>query len=96
MGPPSDSDRAQGDALCAELCQRVIELDSGLAKSIAALQKLESRGVQGSLQVGRLQRQIRELSTERRRIIEMLTALGHSYPCDHQGAVGTPDGGDPR
>jgi len=85
MGPPSESDRAQGDALCDELCQQIVELDKGSAKLLAALEKLEKRGVaQSALQTSRLQRQVRELSTERRQIVKMLNTLGHSYPCDHR------------
>ena len=73
------------------------ERSKGLAKSIAALEKLEKRGaVQSSVQAGRLQRQVRELSTERRQIVKMLNTLGHSYPCDHQRTHRPRGGGDQR
>jgi hypothetical protein len=85
MGPPSHSDRAQGDVLCDELSQQIKALDVTSFKAIAAVERLEKKRVpQSSPRAGRLQQQIRELSSERLRLVGMLNAMGHSYPCDHQ------------
>jgi hypothetical protein len=89
MGPPSHSDRAQGDVLCDELSQQINALDRASLKAIAAVEGLQKKGVpHSSPRAGRLQQQIRELSTERLRLVSMLNAMGHSYPCDHQHESG--------
>ena len=94
MVPPSGSDRAQSDSLCDELCQQIVRLDEGSLKLIAALERLQRRGTKNSLQADRLQRQIRELSGERRQLVAMLNGLGHGYPCDHQLINQSPEGDD--
>ena len=85
MGPPSDADRAQADALCDELHEQIAVLDVRGAKLRAGLTRYVSEGRKG--QVTRVQREWRAVMVERRQIINMLTALGHSYPCDHRGTI---------
>ena len=93
MGPPSQSDRAQGDVLCEELSRQIKALDASSLNAIAAVEELQKRGVpERSPRAARVQQQICELSAERLRIVDMLNAMGHSYPCDLHRERASSDG----
>jgi len=97
MGPPSHSDRAQGDVLCDELSGQIIAIDKASVTAITAVEELQKRGVpHSSPRARRLQQQIRDLSTERLRLVGMLNAMGHSYPCGHQHEGAAPDDEEQR
>ncbi len=85
MVPPSDADRAQADAFCDDLQTRIARLDEKASKFRGELSKYLAAGRKP--QVVRVQRSLRAVAIERRKLIDMLIATGHSYPCNH--AAGT-------
>lgn len=82
MVPPSEADRAQGDALCDDLRLRIEGIDGQIAKLRAELSKYLVAG--RTPRVRRIQGALRSLTVERRQLIDLLMAVGHSYPCTHR------------
>lgn len=83
-----DGHPAQAAVFCVELHRHVDALD---VKASSDARKLRGQmGVQGASRkpdvILALQQGLRELALERRKLLSMLTALGHAYPCRHTGA----------
>ncbi len=81
MVPPSEADRAQADAYCAELQLRIAQIDDQTSRLRAEMSKYLVAGL--SPRVRRIQGGLRSLAIERRKLIDLLIAVGHSYPCTH-------------
>ena len=81
MVPPSDADHAQADAFCVDLHQLIAELDSRAGKLRVEMDKYAV--ARQTAQVRRIQRDLRSSTAERRKLLDMLIAIGHSYPCEH-------------
>jgi len=79
--PPSDADREQAEALCAELGGKIAELDARAVELLSDLDRYVTAG--RTDQVNRLQFLIRSASRERAEMMRLLIGMGHSYPCDH-------------
>ena len=86
MLPPSGADRAQADALCAELGEQIAKLDIHAAKLQTELARYDAAGRRD--QARRVEHQLRAAARERRELMRLLIGLGHSYPCDHGRPVG--------
>jgi hypothetical protein len=76
-----EANRAQASYFCAELHQRIALLDDEAIKRRSRMARLASIH-QDSL-VRALQDEMRSALVERRKIADMLAALGHRYPCVH-------------
>ena len=76
-----EANRAQASYFCAELHQWIAVLDDEAIKRRSRMARLASIH-QDSL-VRALQDEMRSALVERRRIADMLAALGHRYPCNH-------------
>ena len=90
MGPPSEADRAQGDAFCDELQVLIAALDEKVTKLRTEMARYMSAGREP--QVLRVQSSLRAAAVERRKMLDMLIGIGHSYPCSHRTSGGP--GGD--
>jgi hypothetical protein len=86
VGPPSEADRAQGDAFCDELQVLIAELDEKVVKLRTELTRY--RSARREAQVSRVQGMLRAAAVERRKMLDMLIGIGHSYPCSHRTSVG--------
>lgn len=86
MGPPSAGDRAQEDAFCDELHRRIARLDHKSERFKAELAK--HTAARRTAQIARFQTKLRDTAVERRKLIDMLIAIGHSFPCRHTGSDG--------
>ena len=75
------ANRAQASYFCTELHQRIAVLDDEAIKRRSRMARLASIH-QDSL-VRALQDEMRSALVERRKIADMLAALGHRYPCVH-------------
>lgn len=81
MVPPSEADRAQADAYCDELQRRIAQIDDQIARLRTEMSKYLVAG--RSPRVRRIQGGVRSLAIERRKLVDLLIAVGHSYPCTH-------------
>lgn len=90
MGPPSEADRAQGDAFCDELHALIVALDGKVAKLRTEMARYTAAS--RDAQVLRVQSSLRAAAVERRKMLDMLIGIGHSYPCSHATSAGP--GGD--
>jgi len=90
VGPPSEADRAQGDAFCDELQLLIAALDEKATKLRTEMARYMSAGREP--QVLRVQSSLRAAAVERRKMLDMLIGIGHSYPCSHRTSGGP--GGD--
>lgn len=81
----NDAHLAQAAVFCVELHAH-IELIDGQASSNARRLRAQM-GQQGRSRkpelIASLQEDLRALALERRRVLDMLTAIGHYYPCRH-------------
>ena len=73
---------AQSAIFCADR-HRNIDLLDGQASAIAATLRGLVDGRSGAEHPGPLQDKLRELAAERRRVMDLLAAMGHGYPCAH-------------
>lgn len=85
MGPPSAGDRAQEDSFCDELHRRISRLDQKTARFKAELAK--HTAARRTAQIGRVQANLRDTAVERRKLLDMLIAIGHSFPCRHAAST---------
>jgi adenylosuccinate lyase len=81
--PPSDADHAQAGAFCVDLHKLIAQLDVRADKLRVEMGKYAAAGQ--AAQVRRVQRDLRSSAVERRELLDMLIAIGHSYPCEHDG-----------
>lgn len=81
MVPPSEADRAQADAYCDELNLRIAHIDDQTTQLRTEMSKYLVAG--RSPRVRRIQGGVRSLAVERRKLIDLLIAVGHSHPCAH-------------
>lgn len=86
VGPPSEADRAQGDAFCDELHTLIVALDGRVAKLRTEMARYTAAG--RDAQVLRVQGSLRAAAVERRKMLGMLIGIGHSYPCTHRQDTG--------
>jgi hypothetical protein len=82
VGPPSEADRAQGDAFCDELQVLIVALDEKVTKLRTEMARFMSAG--GEAQMLRVQSSLRAAAVERRKMLDILIGIGHSYPCSHR------------
>jgi hypothetical protein len=83
--PPSEADRAQGDAFCDELQLVIAALDEKVTKLRTEMARYMTAGREP--QVLRVQSSLRAAAVERRKMLDMLIGIGHSYPCSHRSTA---------
>ena len=71
----------QAENFCGELHAHIAQLEEQAGKFRAQMARYTAIGQHN--QVTRLQSQLRMLLLERRHVANMLTSLGHGYPCGH-------------
>ena len=77
----TDASSRQAENFCVELHAHIAQLEDQAAKFKSQMARYTAIGQ--SNQVKRLQNQLRMLLLERRHVANMLTSLGHGYPCGH-------------
>lgn len=85
MTDAKDAYPAQTEVFCTELQRHVGLLDADASAHAARLRvQMGLRGpARNPALLIALQEQLREVAVERRRLLDMLDAMGHSYPCAH-------------
>ncbi len=73
---------AQAAIFCADLHRSIDLLDSQASAISAKLRGLLD-GRSGADHAAPLQDKLRDLADERRRVMNLLVAMGHGYPCAH-------------
>ena len=74
---------AQTAVFCADLHRHIDQLDGQASVVAARLRGLMDRSGVPDLG-GSLHQKLRQLATERRRIMDLLATMGHRYPCSHR------------
>lgn len=77
---------AQAALFCTDLHRHIAELDAQASMIAGRLRnEMGLRGRSRRLDlIGFYQGQLRGRAAERRRVMEMLAAMGHGYPCSHR------------
>ena len=75
---------AQAAVFCADLHRHIALLDSQASTIAAKLRgDVDVSGPGQPSRGGSLHGKLTELSDERRRVMDLLASIGHSYPCSH-------------
>ena len=82
--PGQDANSVQAENFCRELHAQIVHLEEQAAKFKAQMARYSAIGQHK--QVTRLQSELRMLILERRHVANMLSSLGHGYPCRHAHA----------